>query len=94
MNDTKSGKRSLTDYQRIPEQSRSEVKMKYELLKEVVLLKDIPEKKVLYHDFVEVQNDFVVFDFHFYRMQYDFFKSGKEFGEGGFFFIVQHCAYY
>ena len=36
---------SLT-YQRIPEQSRSEVKMKYELFKEVVLLKDIPEKKL------------------------------------------------
>jgi len=29
---------SLSDYQRIPEQSRSEVKMKYELLKEIVLL--------------------------------------------------------
>ena len=38
MNETKSGERSLTDYQRIPEQSRSEVKMKYELFKEVVLL--------------------------------------------------------
>lgn len=35
------------------------------------------EKKVLYHDFVEVQNDFVVFDFHFYRMQYDFSRVGK-----------------
>ncbi len=46
MNETKSGKRSLTDYQRIPEQSRSEVKMKYELFKEVVLHRDIPGKKL------------------------------------------------
>ena len=37
---------SLSYYQRIPEQSRSEVKMKYELFKEIVLLKDIPEKKL------------------------------------------------
>ena len=36
---------SLSYYQLIPEQSRSEVKMKYELFKEVVLHKDIPGKK-------------------------------------------------
>jgi hypothetical protein len=44
MNETKSGKRSLTDYQRIPEQSRSEVRMKDELFKEVVFLKIFPKK--------------------------------------------------